>query len=86
MHASKGIHAEYSLHARASNLRMHRHRGSVHYEAEILLRLDDNLEVDSVSLGLDLTLRDLQGQLKKAGHPWEVAKVGLFTICRCVTL
>ena len=50
-------------------------RGSVHYEAEILLRLDDALEVDAVSLGLDLTLRDLQGQLKKAGHPWEVAKV-----------
>ena len=53
-------------------------RGSIHYETEILLRLDDNLEVDAVSLGLDLTLRDLQGQLKKAGHPWEIAKA-----CAC---
>ena len=54
-------------------------RGSVHYETEILLRLDDNLEVDAVSLGLDLTLRDLQGQLKKAGHPWEIAKARAHT-------
>ncbi|BDA40577.1 Uncharacterized protein YcgM [Coccomyxa sp. Obi] len=51
-----------------------RNRGSVHYEAEMLLRLDDNLEVDAVSLGLDLTLRELQTELKKKGHPWEIAK------------
>lgn len=50
-------------------------RGSVHYEAEVLLRLDADLQVDAVSLGLDLTLRDLQAGLKKNGHPWEIAKV-----------
>lgn len=56
-------------------------RGTVHYEAEMLLRLDDNLQVDAVSLGLDLTLRDLQAQLKKNGHPWEVAKVAPLPFC-----
>jgi 2-keto-4-pentenoate hydratase/2-oxohepta-3-ene-1,7-dioic acid hydratase in catechol pathway len=58
-----------------ADLRCWHARGSVHYEAEMLLRLDENLQVDAVSLGLDLTLRDLQAKLKKDGHPWEVAKV-----------
>ena len=50
-------------------------KGDVHYEAEVLLRLNDALEVDAVSLGLDLTLRDLQATIKKNGHPWEISKV-----------
>ena len=50
-------------------------KGDVHYEAEVVLRLNEALEVDAVTLGLDLTLRDLQGKLKKDGHPWEIAKV-----------
>ena len=50
-------------------------KGSVHYEAEVVLRLNEALEVDAVTLGLDLTLRDLQAQIKKNGHPWEISKV-----------
>ena len=50
-------------------------KGDVHYEAEVLLRLNSALEVDAVSLGLDLTLRDLQATIKKNGHPWEISKV-----------
>ena len=52
-------------------------KGNVHYEAEVLLRLNTALEVDAVSLGLDLTLRDLQATIKKNGHPWEISKVHL---------
>lgn len=59
--------------------------GSCHYEAELCLRLDQPLRAETnpiealkaigaVTLGLDLTLRDLQDDLKKKGHPWERAK------------
>lgn len=30
--------------------------------------------VDRVAVGLDLTLRDVQSELKKQGHPWLLAK------------
>lgn len=59
--------------------------GSCHYECELTLRIDQTLSqetdaqqalkaVGAVTLGLDLTLRDLQDQLKKKGQPWERAK------------
>jgi 2-keto-4-pentenoate hydratase/2-oxohepta-3-ene-1,7-dioic acid hydratase in catechol pathway len=49
-------------------------RGEVHPECEIVLRLGPDLKPEAFTLGLDLTLRDLQAQLKKAGHPWEISK------------
>jgi 2-keto-4-pentenoate hydratase/2-oxohepta-3-ene-1,7-dioic acid hydratase in catechol pathway len=59
-------------------------RGSVHHEAELVVLLsggDGDVPVESAienvaafTLGLDLTLRDLQGTLKKKGAPWELAK------------
>lgn len=61
-----------------------RNRGSVHHEAELVVLLtggdrdipvDDALEnVAAFTLGLDLTLRDLQNDLKKKGAPWELCK------------
>jgi 2-keto-4-pentenoate hydratase/2-oxohepta-3-ene-1,7-dioic acid hydratase in catechol pathway len=59
--------------------------GSCHYECELSLRIDQPLShvtdtaqalqaIGAVTLGLDLTLRDLQDQLKAKGHPWERAK------------
>lgn len=59
--------------------------GSCHYECELSLRIDQTLSqehdpikalqaVGAVTLGLDLTLRDVQNQLKQQGHPWERAK------------
>lgn len=60
-------------------------RGSCHHETEISLLIGSTLtghvsEVEAraaiagMTLGLDLTLRDVQNQLKELGHPWEVAK------------
>lgn len=59
----------------------------VHYEAELCIRLGQDLKsasleevvsttglIEAVTLGLDLTLRDLQSELKQKGHPWERAK------------
>lgn len=55
--------------------RLPKNRGVVHYETEVLLRLNDELEIDAVSLGMDLTLRDLQADMKANGWPWEIGKV-----------
>ncbi len=59
-------------------------RGSVHYETELVILLKRNLKNASIEqvadaiwgygLALDLTLRDLQSQLKNKGQPWEKAK------------
>ena len=59
--------------------------GSCHHECELTLRIDQPLKaetdpakaleaVGAVTLGLDLTLRDLQDDLKKKGYPWERSK------------
>lgn len=58
--------------------------GETHYEAELCIQLSADLvkanpeqakaAIGGVSLGLDLTLRELQSQLKAKGHPWERAK------------
>jgi len=44
-----------------------------HYEAEISFLIQKN-KISAVAFGLDLTLRDVQGELKKKGLPWERAK------------
>lgn len=59
-------------------------QGEVHHEIEMALLVSERLQnVDALTaqwsmagfgLGLDLTLRDLQTELKKKGHPWERAK------------
>lgn len=60
-------------------------QGEVHHECEIVIKLkyggfkmtsiDASHAIGEVSVGLDMTLRELQAKLKKAGHPWTVAKV-----------
>ncbi len=50
-------------------------RGSCHYETEIVLRMGEHGQPTAVTLGLELTLRDVQRNLKDNGWPWEIAKV-----------
>ncbi|WJY13159.1 fumarylacetoacetate hydrolase family protein [Pectobacteriaceae bacterium CE90] len=61
-----------------------KHLGSVHHEVELavligtpLKQADEELVARSIAgygVALDLTLRDLQANFKKAGQPWEKAK------------
>lgn len=58
--------------------------GLVHFETEMSILIGKRLQhadlsaaragIAGVGLALDLTLRDMQDQLKKKGHPWEKAK------------
>ena len=57
--------------------------GEHHYEAELALLVGETIsygdkdvltKIAGVGLALDLTLRDVQSELKSKGHPWERAK------------
>ena len=58
--------------------------GSVHFETEMAILIGQELSqcsekevlpaIAGIGIALDLTLRDLQKQLREAGHPWEKAK------------
>ena len=60
------------------------HGNVLHHEVEVVVLLkgggkniliEDSLScVAGVTLGLDLTLRDVQVEVKKKGHPWELSK------------
>lgn len=59
-------------------------QGAVHHELELALLIGQPLKhaseqqaleaIAGIGMALDLTLRDLQDDLKGKGHPWEVAK------------
>ncbi|WP_421867601.1 fumarylacetoacetate hydrolase family protein [Motiliproteus sp.] len=59
-------------------------RGPTHFETELALLIGQPLTratpeqacdaIAALGLGLDLTLRELQSELKQKGHPWELAK------------
>jgi 2-keto-4-pentenoate hydratase/2-oxohepta-3-ene-1,7-dioic acid hydratase in catechol pathway len=61
-----------------------RNRGAVHHEAELVVMLNGGGRdipeqrahdfIGAITLGLDLTLRDVQNDLKAKGAPWELAK------------
>ncbi|TCK04734.1 fumarylacetoacetate hydrolase family protein [Marinobacterium mangrovicola] len=61
-----------------------RERGEVHFETELAILIGERMtDVDEqaaqhgiagIGLALDLTLRELQSELKSKGHPWERAK------------
>lgn len=47
---------------------------SLHYELELAFRFDKKLNLSHVGLGLDLTDRQRQNELKSKGEPWTLAK------------
>ncbi len=60
------------------------HGHDLHYETEVVVLIgregrprteaEARAAVAGVTLGLDLTLRDVQAALRKQGHPWEACK------------
>jgi 2-keto-4-pentenoate hydratase/2-oxohepta-3-ene-1,7-dioic acid hydratase in catechol pathway len=56
----------------------------IHYEVEVVLKISKlgkgiaakyaHRYFDEVTLGIDITARDLQNRLKTAGMPWEISK------------
>ena len=46
----------------------------VHYETELALLFDSELNFSHITVALDLTARDLQTNAKKKGLPWSLSK------------
>lgn len=57
----------------------------LHHEVEVALQFDQNLNISHGFIALDLTDREAQNKLKKAGHPWTLAKSfkGATTLAKC---
>jgi 2-keto-4-pentenoate hydratase/2-oxohepta-3-ene-1,7-dioic acid hydratase in catechol pathway len=65
--------------------------GSCHFECELSIQIGQTLKnateeqaraaISGVTLGLDLTLRDLQNSLKDQGYPWERSKSMMVHAC-----
>lgn len=59
------------------NVELPKNRGEVHHELELVFRIRETaggFDFSHFGFGLDLTLRELQEKMKKAGQPWEKAK------------
>ena len=56
----------------------------IHYELEVIVRINQQAKavseadalslIDSISVGIDFTARDVQSELKQKAWPWELAK------------
>lgn len=65
-------------------VKMPKHGKNLHHEVELVIRIgkagnpqsamDAISYIDSFTIGLDLTLRDVQNNLKDKGLPWELSK------------
>lgn len=68
--------------AEGQSIRLPGESGEVHFEAELVLHIGQAYEkgisvdelVDLMTIGIDFTLRDVQNELKRKGHPWLLAK------------
>ncbi|NBX16988.1 MAG: FAA hydrolase family protein [Proteobacteria bacterium] len=67
------------------NLTLPAHSSQIHHEVELVFRIDRDgyrmsteeaeRAIGAVTVGLDMTLRDLQSEAKKKGSPWTTGKV-----------
>jgi len=74
-----------SISGETLNLNLPSHSTAVHHEVELVFRVRKSgfrmtvaqarNALDAVTVGLDMTLRDLQTSSKKAGTPWTTGKV-----------
>jgi 2-keto-4-pentenoate hydratase/2-oxohepta-3-ene-1,7-dioic acid hydratase in catechol pathway len=65
-------------------IRVPAHGNNLHHEAEVVVLIgeagknipesDAASHIAGLTLGLDLTLRDVQSDMKKKGWPWEISK------------
>lgn len=77
----KPSHAVVSMN-NDTGMELPENRGEIHYETELVLRIGRSYEpgmivdelVDVMAFGIDFTLRDVQNELKRKGHPWTAAK------------
>jgi 2-keto-4-pentenoate hydratase/2-oxohepta-3-ene-1,7-dioic acid hydratase in catechol pathway len=70
--------------APGEKIRFPKHGRDLHHEVEIVVRVGRQGKartekealsfIDSLTIGLDLTLRDVQNKLREKGQPWEIAK------------
>lgn len=68
----------------SGDIELPRELGRVDHELEIVIRIGEDLynadrdqalaAISHYGLGLDLTLREKQSELKKQGYPWDLAK------------
>ena len=59
---------------RTGPIQVSTHPGSVHHEVECVIRLGNNLQPEAIAIGLDLTDRDTQSQLRSEQLPWTKGK------------
>lgn len=74
-----------SLISEEENIIKPKDSGSLHHEVELVLLIGETVKnandeqaenaILGYAVGLDMTLRDVQNELKEKGHPWTLAKV-----------
>lgn len=68
--------------ADGSLIELPNNKGEVHYEVELVVKMGEDYApekavdqlIDEMAIGLDLTLRDVQQELKEQGYPWLLSK------------
>ena len=59
---------------RSGPIQVSSHPGSVHHEIECVIKLGNNLTPEAIAVGLDLTDRETQSELRAEQLPWSKGK------------